>query len=339
MKVENGIWTVQDFLDRKGEINPKPQYQRGEVWKLPEKQLLIDSILNGFDIPKIYLNKISSSLQYEYDVADGQQRLIAIWNFCENEYQLGVNSRLGPSRSGHAFKDLKKADRDKILAFKLVTAVVTGATSDEIRELFSRLQKGQRLTPAEFRNSMPSVLGDIIRAMAATQPFFQRGDFDPSRYKTDDLIAHLFALELYDAKRDLKAPTLELMYREHAAGAPQEVLQKVNQILAFMDQMQDARPGCINTKWGLVDLYWLMSKHLEHLPQPVDLADRYLAFEQLRKRYNADPSPLIEGESDKERRSIYDYIIAFKTSGGIPSNITTRHRVFSDRFVTKTKRK
>src|SRR3954451_3981645 len=111
MKVETEIWTVQDYLDHKSEINPKPQYQRGEVWKLPEKQLLIDSILNGFDIPKIYLNKITSGHQYQYDVADGQQRLIAIWNFCENEYQLGVNSRLGP-RSGHAFEDLKKPDRD-----------------------------------------------------------------------------------------------------------------------------------------------------------------------------------------------------------------------------------
>ena len=39
----------------KDEINISPEYQReGGVWTKEKKQLLIDSILNDYDIPKLY---------------------------------------------------------------------------------------------------------------------------------------------------------------------------------------------------------------------------------------------------------------------------------------------
>ncbi|MES2725776.1 MAG: DUF262 domain-containing protein, partial [Bacteroidota bacterium] len=38
-------------------INLSPDYQRnGELWNLEKRQLLIDSILNDYDIPKIYFH-------------------------------------------------------------------------------------------------------------------------------------------------------------------------------------------------------------------------------------------------------------------------------------------
>lgn len=41
-------------------INTHPDYQRkGEVWTLQKKQLLIDSILNDYDIPKLYFHQLS----------------------------------------------------------------------------------------------------------------------------------------------------------------------------------------------------------------------------------------------------------------------------------------
>ena len=35
-------------------IDPTPDYQRPPAWSRKQKQLLIDSILREFDIPKVY---------------------------------------------------------------------------------------------------------------------------------------------------------------------------------------------------------------------------------------------------------------------------------------------
>ena len=78
MKIQTSTnWSIHSILMREGRINPRPQYQRAPVWNDAKKQLLIDSILRGYDLPKFYLR--STDPPYEHEVVDGQQRLHAIW--------------------------------------------------------------------------------------------------------------------------------------------------------------------------------------------------------------------------------------------------------------------
>ena len=58
-----------------------PDWQRGDVWDRPKKQRLIDSMLRGWKLPKFYFVKTSED---QYLVEDGQQRLLAIFEFCSN---------------------------------------------------------------------------------------------------------------------------------------------------------------------------------------------------------------------------------------------------------------
>jgi len=83
-------WKIRKIVDYQKQIDPRPQYQRGPVWKEPKKQLLIDSIINRYDIPKIYLRYVGDQSPYRYEVADGQQRLRSIWGFYDNEFKTGV---------------------------------------------------------------------------------------------------------------------------------------------------------------------------------------------------------------------------------------------------------
>ena len=76
--------TVRSFCRRKPKIDVRPDYQRGSVWSNPQKQLLIDSILRDLDVPKIYLREVVDG-KYEEEVVDGQQRLLAIWGFYNND--------------------------------------------------------------------------------------------------------------------------------------------------------------------------------------------------------------------------------------------------------------
>ena len=68
-----------------------PDWQREEVWDTSKKQQLIDSILRGWKLPKFYFLKTSDEPE-EFEVVDGQQRLMAIFDFFENSLQLSAAS-------------------------------------------------------------------------------------------------------------------------------------------------------------------------------------------------------------------------------------------------------
>lgn len=75
-------------------------------WPLESKQLLIDSILNNFDIGTIYFESVNDTnrhlvtehpaniehLGYQYFILDGQQRLEAITGFYNNKFPMSNNS-------------------------------------------------------------------------------------------------------------------------------------------------------------------------------------------------------------------------------------------------------
>ena len=70
----------------------RPVYQRdGGVWKLDKEQLLVDSVLRGIDIPKIYLRRLDHGL-YKYEVVDGQQRIRCLVRFLNNRFALADNA-------------------------------------------------------------------------------------------------------------------------------------------------------------------------------------------------------------------------------------------------------
>ncbi|WP_394708360.1 DUF262 domain-containing protein [uncultured Desulfuromusa sp.] len=78
------------YSERDG-IRLDPPYQRmGGVWTKEKKQLLIDSILNDYDIPKIYFHlydrEKASESGYEHAVIDGRQRLETIWEFVDGNF-------------------------------------------------------------------------------------------------------------------------------------------------------------------------------------------------------------------------------------------------------------
>ena len=86
--------TILYLYSDKKHIKMDPEYQRmGDIWNTEKRQLLIDSILNGFDIPKIYFHKYSSpkvenGIPIRFSIVDGRQRLEAIWKFIDGDFPL-----------------------------------------------------------------------------------------------------------------------------------------------------------------------------------------------------------------------------------------------------------
>jgi hypothetical protein len=281
-------------------------------------------------VPKIYLRSVATHA-YKYEVADGQQRLRAIWDFMDDGFPVADDCELTRC-AGKLYSDLPAAPKANFRKFRLVTAIALQATSSEIRELFQRLQRGVQLSQPEIRNAIPSQLGDTVRAMATNHPFFPASAFSLERYKADDLVAHAFLIEINKGANDAKAPHLRQLYRDHANGVAASLTAKVVRILDFMNDMQSAVPKCIRLKWGFVDLYWVLSEAIASKEKldPVDVANRYVAFETRRLQYVSRPEQLLTGKPTADKKALFAYIEAFKTSGGLAENLKIRHRVLAD---------
>jgi Protein of unknown function DUF262 len=162
VKANQKPWTPDVAHKMKDRIDPKPQYQRGSVWTRKQKQLLLDSIFRGMDIPKLYLRSLTASPdgkepEYEFEVVDGQQRLRAIWEFFDGDYALSKDVEL--SVDGHDLRGLKydklPSEAWMALARYPLSVVELEATDEEVEEMFVRLQNGTTLRAAEVRNAMP----------------------------------------------------------------------------------------------------------------------------------------------------------------------------------------
>ncbi|OQB81212.1 MAG: hypothetical protein BWX88_04346 [Planctomycetes bacterium ADurb.Bin126] len=333
MKVTNETWQLSDFLKHRATIEAQPVYQRGPVWPPSKRRLLIDSILRGLDVPKIYLHSLAGNPVFKYQIVDGQQRLTSIWEFTDGGVTLELPDDLSDATwAGCAYADLSASDRRRFRRFELIVAVVQGATDDEIRDLFARLQMGERLTPAELRNSIKSALGTEVRNIAENHAFFRHCTFSKARYKHHDLAAHAFALQIHKGKDDLKAPNLRSMYLDFADNAADGTTRRVSEVLTYMHAVQQAQPAWIDRKWGFVDLYLLISLTPSRLlPDPDVLAASYRRFEEVRRAHVQRPEALLEGRN--KDKQLFQYIKSFQLGGGISANVLKRHQVLKSRIL------
>ncbi len=207
-------------------IQLDPEYQRlGNIWSPDNRQLLIDTILNDFDIPKIYLHKFSKPLvrgsrTYEYAIIDGKQRLETLWNFIEGKFAIADDFLLYKDSDilagGMTYRDLGlnypelKADFD---GFQLSVQLIETEEIDMIEEMFSRLNEAAPLTAAEKRNAYGGPVPTAIRKLAKENFFIQAVPFPNKRYRHFDLAAKFLVTENEEKVVDTKKARLDAFVR------------------------------------------------------------------------------------------------------------------------------
>ena len=345
MKVEQKSWTVEQLVDNKEKIELTPVWQRGPAWRLPRQVLLLDSILRGMDIPKVYLRKLSHGV-FSHDAVDGQQRLRAIWMFRDGLIALNHPDSLpainGEEIKGKYFSQLSKRLRDRFNNFEVSIGEITTSKADEIRNLFARLQMGVSLNPAELRNAMDGPLRYSIDSTARLHPFFIQSRISSERYKHLDYAAHSYAMAAYQGSKDIKAPDLRDMISEYGADRGAEVLElasKVDEALTVLAEINQKLGYTITQKWIFVDLSWLiMQYHIDQKNIDVDLfVRRFIKFETLRRAYNSVSENLLQpGQhpdvADGLSKHLYDYIGAFRAQGGVRGNLVVRNKALKAFF-------
>jgi hypothetical protein len=86
--------TTQDiswFLDlnEKGQLDLDPSYQRRSVWSPRDKRFFIDTVLNNYPAPPVFLHKtLDDRGRSTYHVVDGKQRIQTIIEFTQGKVRI-----------------------------------------------------------------------------------------------------------------------------------------------------------------------------------------------------------------------------------------------------------
>ena len=155
-------FTVGKALAWRSAVDIDPPYQRpADAWDRRRQQRFIDSLLNGFDVPKFYLHDVRGGERptIAYTVVDGKQRLTAIWSYLDDGFGLADDFALTstapgledvtPPVAGMRFSELPPQWRTALRRTYLSVVLIQDATLDEIEELFARLNSGVPL-PADY---------------------------------------------------------------------------------------------------------------------------------------------------------------------------------------------
>ena len=343
IKISRDDWSIDAVKRRKSRINPQPQYQRTPVWNEKKDQLLIDSILRGYDLPKFYLRV--SVEPYEHEVVDGQQRLRAIWRFLDDKYALGEKSIDIPdfdNLTSKKWSELTSIQQDRIGKFELSVVIIEEASDLEIRQLFLRLQEGVSLIPTEKRNAMPGNMRDFVANLGDTHPVFSSTSLPGKgkRYEWHELVAIVTCLEKENGPTDVKAPSLKAMYENSRNFEINgSVARTVKRNLNYMKTVLQNNPPEMDIKWGFVDLYLLISVMNDLYVirgREEDFLNFYREFESARREVLPNHGELLASNKSTWDRDLYDYIEAFIRSGGTKPNIEKRHQVYRRRFIKDT---
>jgi len=115
-------------------INTNPDYQRPAVWTKAQKQLLVDTILRDYDVPKLYWRKTGSKPD-TYDVVDGQQRLRAVWEYFDGKFKLPKDADPinGDAVANCDYEALPDDVRMQLDVYPLDVVIIDDTDEDEIR--------------------------------------------------------------------------------------------------------------------------------------------------------------------------------------------------------------
>lgn len=200
--------TISWWYQRKEDIEFAPPFQRsGRLWSAADKSFLVDSIVNEYDFPKLYLadfSYASNSLNKfgkKFAVIDGRQRLEAIFDFIEDKFSLSdefvYEGQPDIDLRGLKYSQLRSQYPKISLLFEQFNLPVMSVITDDeakINQLFVRMNRNKPLTGAEIRNAMQGAVPPAIRRLVDHEFFAQKCAFATNRGQDKNVAAKLLLL-------------------------------------------------------------------------------------------------------------------------------------------------
>lgn len=141
-------------LQDKGQLNLEPPYQRRSVWSSRDKRFFIDTILNNYPAPSIFLHKsLDDYGRATYHVVDGKQRLKTIIEFTKNQVKI-PDDFADVTLQKKRWQELDRSVRQRFWNYVLIVEMLPDVTDAAVRNIFERINRNSRkLTPQEMRHA------------------------------------------------------------------------------------------------------------------------------------------------------------------------------------------
>ena len=131
-----------------------PPYQRRSVWNQSYKDTFIETILLGYPAPAVFLyEEIQPTGRALYNVVDGKQRLVTIFEFADDRFAVGEKCPIQALR-GLYFRDLPDATKREFWSYQFLVEYLPTSAENVINDIFDRINKNvAKLTPQELRHA------------------------------------------------------------------------------------------------------------------------------------------------------------------------------------------
>jgi len=156
IKFDPKHYSINDFWewDRRRELILTPVFQRRSVWSAKARSFLIDTIIRGLPIPKIFMRHDIDprTRKSKREIVDGQQRLSAILNYLEDGFKISrVHNK---DFAGKYFSQLPLNIQKDMLEYYISVDILLGAEDAQVLDIFARLNTYMvRLNNQELINS------------------------------------------------------------------------------------------------------------------------------------------------------------------------------------------
>lgn len=275
-------------------INLEPAYQReAGVWSTEKKQLFVDSIINGYDVPKVYMHKVDQDKTgYAFAVVDGKQRISTLLEFMDGKFEFAEDFKyVGyecevPPKPGDTFNDLQEQTRDIFKEKSLDVVIIETEDEEDIEELFSRLNNGEKLNAAESRNAIGGRMAALIRELAGTSFFTDKIRFPNKRYSHYEVACKLLLIESTHQKTgvagfcDLKKKYLDTFVRDNKNMSSADAEKLLNRVVAQLNALSPVfgSKDIELEKQSYPQLMYLFGKQIFSRYGAEDLAGRMSTF-------------------------------------------------------------
>jgi len=138
-----------------------PPYQRRSVWNQDYKDFFIDTVLNGYPAPAIFIyQEITPEGVSKVSIVDGKQRLSTLFEFANNEFPVDEKATIERFR-GQYFKDFDSETKQNFWKYQFAIEYVPSSDEKIIGNIFDRINRNViKLTPQELRHAKFN--GDFI---------------------------------------------------------------------------------------------------------------------------------------------------------------------------------
>ncbi len=149
-------YSVRDFEEwsERGELVLAPKFQRRDIWNPKARSYLIDTIIRGKPIPKLYMRQDvnPANRKTTREIVDGQQRLRTVLSFLNDGFKLSKTHHDG--YGGRYFSGLDTDVQGDILKYEFVVDLLQDMPDNEVYDVFARINTyTEKLKPQELRNA------------------------------------------------------------------------------------------------------------------------------------------------------------------------------------------